>query len=171
MTRPDTTSTRHDVDKTGGHRHHKTKTTSTRPRGRPSILWMKQTTRDWQASTSESGAKPDGRQPSCNHPLRTPNQIASDCKTIFELKYYTRCIGDQHVINVSPVSPTHIIKDQGTSLLHRKDTGGTPLLHLVDTGPCSSNKQHERRHSDLYSWVEPAIYSDLVGLSHLTVIK
>ena len=81
-------TSRHDVDKTGGHRHHKAKTVSTRPRGRSSILWMKQTTSDWQTWTSGVGARndtlywsrSDGRQPSCNHPLRTPNQITSGCK-------------------------------------------------------------------------------------------
>ena len=35
----------------------------------------------------------------------------------------------------------------------------------------SGRQDDERRHSDLYSRVEPVIYSDLVGLNHLTVIE
>ena len=55
-------SSRHpedDVDKTS-HRHHKAKTTSTRPRGR--------------------SLRTDGRQPSSNHPSRTTNKIVSGCR-------------------------------------------------------------------------------------------
>jgi hypothetical protein len=50
-------TSQHDVDKTRGHRRHKKKTVSTRPRGRSSILWMKQMTNDWQAWTIGAGAK------------------------------------------------------------------------------------------------------------------
>ena len=55
-----------DVDKTAGHRRHKTKTVSRRPRGRSSILWRKQTTGDMHLS--------------CSHPSEATTHIASDCK-------------------------------------------------------------------------------------------
>ncbi len=40
------------------------------------IAW----TRGAGARTTLYWSRTDGRQPSCNHPLRTPNQIASGCK-------------------------------------------------------------------------------------------
>ena len=49
-----------------GHRRHKAKTTSTRPRRRSSILWRKQTTGDMHLS--------------CSHPSEATTHIASDCK-------------------------------------------------------------------------------------------
>ena len=63
-------------------------TTSTRPKGRSSILRREQTTSDWQAWTSRVGAKTNHaslatyrrKHPSCNHPLRTTDQMISGCK-------------------------------------------------------------------------------------------
>ncbi len=59
-------ASRNDVDKTGGHRRHKAKTASRRPRGRSSILCRKQTTGDMHLS--------------CSHPSEATTHIASDCK-------------------------------------------------------------------------------------------
>jgi len=55
-----------DVDQNGGHRRHKAKTASRRPRGRSSILWRKQTTGDMHLP--------------CSHPSEATTHIASDCK-------------------------------------------------------------------------------------------
>ncbi len=51
--------------------------------------------------------------------------------------------------------------------LNKWDVGGTPSQTIE-----GERRQDEvRRHSDLYSRVEPVIYSDFVVLSHLTVIE